>query len=243
VTKQSLNLMRFLLTLCFVFLITAHFNTAYADVIVYDDVTTTDKTVKLKALTKGKFFPAGGKLVEFYVEEKHIGTTLSGSDGYAFLKYHSRSPGIKKLKVKMDTETDEGILLVTNKNDNVLLIEVENTLLVTRLPDLFQPIKGSKEALQRLSKKFRIIYLTTMIGIKESRKWLKDNGFPSSAVMKWQENMTIDELQDRGIRLYAIIASPAVLSEASDIKNRFSFEETEDGVVVDDWDELLKQLK
>jgi hypothetical protein len=238
----------------FLFFFLVFLETAFAEVIVFDNATTTGKAIKLKALTKGKIFPEGGKLIEFYVEEKHIGTTLSGGDGYAFMKYLSLAPGIKNLKVKANTETDEGVLLVTEKNDKVLLIEIENTLFVSEPGNLFQllnairkelssRVKEGKDALQQLSKRFRIIYLTTMIGTKESRKWLKDNEFPISAILKWEGTDLLDELKRRGLRLYAIVASPDVLSEASGIEKRFSFEETEDGAVVDNWKDLLKQLK
>lgn len=232
------------ITTFFVLSFFVHFDVASAEVTVYDDVTITGKAVKLKALTKGRFFPVGGKLVEFYLDEKNIGSTLSGGDGYAFLEYLPRSTGVKRLKIKKDTDTDEGILLVLGKNDRVLLIEIENSLFVPELQNLFQPAKKSNETLKQLSKRFRIIYLTTLIGVKMSRKWLIDNDSPPSTVLKWDGAEMLTELQEREVNLYAIIGSPAILSEASDIiKKRFSFEETEDGVVVRDWDDLLKQLK
>lgn len=227
----------------FTFLFFVFSNAASAEVVGYDSVTATHKTIQLKALTKGKFFPEGGMLVEFYLEGKHIGTTLSGGDGYALLEYLPLSPGVKHLKVKAGVDTDEGVLLITGENDKVLLIEIEGILFVPTLRDLLQPVKESKEALQRLSKKFRIVYLTTMIGVKESKGRLKDNGFPSSVVLKWNGVDLLDELQRQGIKPYAVIGSPAVVSECREhIKKRFSFEDTEDGVVVKDWKELLKRL-
>lgn len=218
-------------------------NAASAEVVGYDSVTATHKTIQLKALTKGKFFPEGGRLVGFYLDGKHIGTTLSGGDGYALLEYLPISPGIKHLKVKAGVDTDEGVFLITGENDKVLLIEMEGILFVPTLRDLLQPVKGSKEALQRLSKKFKIVYLTTMIGVKESKGRLKDNGFPLSVVLKWKGVDLLDELQEQGIRLHAVIGSPSVVSECREhIKKRFSFEDTEDGVTVKDWEELLKQF-
>ncbi len=227
----------------FAFLFFVFSHSASAEVIGYDAVTATNKAVNLKAVTKWRFFPEGGKLVEFYLEGKHIGTTLSGGDGYALLEYIPISPGIKHLKVKAGVDTDEGVLLITEKNDKVLLIEMEGILFVPTLRDLLQPVTESKEALQRLSKKFRIVYLTTMIGVKEAKERLKDNGFPSSVVLKWKGVDLLDELQRQGIKPYAVIGLPAVVSECKEyIKKRFSFEDTEDGVVVKDWKELLKRL-
>lgn len=217
-------------------------NVVSAEVIGYDGVTTSDRAVKLKALTKGKFFAKGGRLVEFYLEGRRIGTTLSGGDGYALFEYLPISGGIKHLKVKAGADIDEGVLVVVDKNDRVLLLEIEGVLFESLFS--LRPVKRSKETLQKLSKRFRIVYLTTTMGLKKSRRWLKDNGFPTSAVLQWKGADLLDELVGQGIMLYAIIGSPAVVSESSEhIKKRFSFEDTEDGLVVKDWKELLKRLR
>ncbi|MBI4653767.1 MAG: hypothetical protein HY752_02060 [Nitrospirae bacterium] len=216
-------------------------NISSAEVMVYDTVAATGKAIKLKAITKKRFFPEGGRLVEFYIDKKYIAKTLSGGDGYAFLEYIPSSTGIKRIKVIAGADSNDGILLIMNKNERAVLIEIEGSLFESIFT--LKPADRSTKALNRLSKRFRIVYLTTMVGVKKSRKWLKEEGFPQSVVLKWEGDSVLDELKERGIRLYAIIGSPALLSETLDIRKRFSFEETEDGVVVDDWDELLKQLK
>jgi glutaredoxin len=229
---------------CFFFIFTLLFsvNITSAGVIVFDSITPSGKAVKLKALTKGRFFAAGGKLVTFYVDGEHIGTTLSGGDGYAFLKYLPSSSGIRKLKAESGDETDEGVILVTGKNDNVILVEIESTLFVPSIRNSFKPSKESKDALNKISKKFRIIYLTNLMGATNSRKWLKDNGFPPSPVLRLEGPETLDDLNNKGIRLYGIIGSPALIAEASDIEKKYSFEETEVGTEVKDWEDLSKQL-
>ena len=87
-----------------------------------------------------------------------------------------------------------------------------------------------------------IIYLTTVLGVKQSRKLLKENDFQLSTVLKWEGADMLAELYDGGIRIYAVIGSPDLLSGVSDIKKKFSFEETEDGVTVRDWDDLSDRL-
>ncbi len=226
----------------FFILFFVHCNSASAKVIVYDSVASRGKAVRLTAVTKGVFFPEGGILVKFYLDGKHIGTTLSGGDGYAFLKYLPHSQGVKYLKAERGVDTDEGVLLVTGKNEKVLLVEIEGTLLAPEIQDLFHPVQGGKEALQRLSERFRIVYVTTLTGVRESRKWLKENGFPLSAILKWEGADMLSELQDRKINLHAIIGSPGLISEVQGIPKRFSFRETENGVEVKDWDDLSKQL-
>jgi hypothetical protein len=214
---------------------------ASAGVTIFDTVSTVNESIKLKALTKGRFFPEGGKLVTYHVDDRDIGTTLSGGDGYAFMKYKSSSRGIKILKVESGEDTDEGVLLITGKTDRVILIEIESALFDSMLS--FKPVKKSKEVLKELSKKFRILYITSLVGMAQSRKWLKDNEFPPSPVLKWEGEELIDDLKEKHIPFYAIIGSPDVLTDASGIEKRFSFVEAEDATEVKDWDELSEKLK
>ena len=214
---------------------------APAGVVVFDDAARVDTIVKLRALTKGRFFPEGGKLVKFYFKDKHIGTTLSGGDGYAFLKHRPSAPGIVKIKVEAGSDSDEGVLLVTGKKDRVLVIEIEGALAGSLLSR--KPAKDSNETIKELSENFRMIYITSLMGIQPSRKWLKENDFPLFPVFKWEGADLLNDLQEQGIRIYAIIAAPAILSEAPDIDKRFSFEETEEGTAVMDWKDLFKRLK
>ena len=214
---------------------------ACAGVMVFDDVVSSGKAVKLRALTKGRFFPEGGRLTEFYVNGEHIGTVLSGGDGYAFYKHMFPFPGVYNLKVSSENETGEGVLIAADRNDRVILIEIEDTLFEQIIT--LKPSAEAKKTMQKLIKNYRIIYLTTLFGIKESRKWLIEHEFPASAVLKWEGPAMITDIKERGINIYAIIGSPEMLSESLDIKRRFSFQEAEDSVSVKDWDDLLKKLK
>ena len=80
--------------------------------------------------------------------------------------------------------------------------------------------------------------------LKISRQWLNANGFPISAVLRWRGAELLDELKESGIRLYAIIGSPAVVADASGyIEKRFSFSEADDAVAVKDWKDVTERLK
>jgi hypothetical protein len=223
------------------FLLGAFIEIAYAGVLIFDNAAPLNRPVKLRAFTSGRFFPEGGRLVEFYVNYEHIGSALSGGDGNAFFKYVPSSSGISVLTVNSDNETGEGTLLITDSKDRVILIAIENTLFKSIFS--LKPSKEGRDALKQLSKNYRIIYLTAILGVKESRKWLKDNEFPVSAVLKWEGPELIAELKEREINPYAIIAPPEILSEAPDIKKRYSFVEAEDVMEVKDWDDLLKQFE
>jgi len=199
-----------------------------------------NEPVRLKALTKGRLFSEGGRLVTFYIDGEKIGTTLSGGDGYAFLKYKTSSPGVKTIKTESGDDRDEGSLLVARTKDKVILVEIEGTLFDSPLS--FKPDDKGKEVLAKLSKKFGILYITSLAGMSQSRKWLKENSFPLSPVLQWEGTELIEDLQEKHIPLYAIIASPDVLKEAPAVKKRFSFSDAEGATMVKGWDELLEKI-
>lgn len=212
-------------------------NAILAEVIIFDNITTVDKTVRLKVLTKGKFFSEGGKVVKFYINGKYISTVLSGGDGYAFLDYLPHSPGVKPIKVIRDDEKDEGILLTVERKNKVVMVEIEYSLI--ELPFNLSPSRESREAMRAFSKRFKIVYLTTLFGTQKSRKWLKDNDFPIAPILRWEGAEMFNELKDKGINLHAVIASPDIISKIPDMKNTFGFEEAE----ARNWDEILRQIK
>ena len=136
-------------------------NSAIAGVTAFDAVTTVKNPVKLTALTKGRFFSEGGKLVEFHINEKHIGTTLSGGDGYAFLTYTPQSKGLIKIKLKFQkilakirykrfniitavsqsTKNDLIELGINPKKIKVIYNGIET--------DIFKPIRGGQFSLKK----------------------------------------------------------------------------------------------
>ncbi len=233
--KSSVLILFFIIMLCILLS-----NAALADVTAFDAVATVRKPVKLQALTKGRFFSEGGRLVEFHIDEKHIGTTLSGGDGYAFLKYTPQSIGLKKIKLKLAEQSDEALLLVTDKKDRIILISIEAALFESTLS--FKPAEGAKEAIDKITNKHRIIYLTSIIGVKQSRKWLQDNKLHESIVFSWPGNNLVEDLREKDINIYAVIGSPDMLAGIENSR-KFSFKETEGAEVVESWEDLADQLK
>ena len=216
-------------------------NAASAGITVFDVVVPAGKPVKLSALTKGMLFPEGGRLVTFYAGEKKIGTTLSGGDGYAYLKYTPSAPGAVPLKATSGEDSDLGVVLVTGRKEGVIIIEIEGALFDSMLS--FKPAEHAPSILGSLPDRIRILYTTTLIGIAQSRNWLKEHHFPPSPVIQWGGAAMIADLEERGITISAVIASPDRLSEVIDVERRFSFQETENGTVVKDWDELVRRLE
>lgn len=216
------------------------FTPASAEVFVHDDITAVSRPIKLTAVTKGKFLSEGGRLVTFSIDGKTLGTNLSGGDGYAYFSYTPESAGIFKLRAESGKDLDEGTLLVTTKSDRILVIETE--LVFEKFPFSLQLVKDSSGALKHLAKDYRIVYITTMAGVKTARKVLRDNSLPLSPIYKWQGVELLDDLKAKGITPHAIVASSGVISEAVDVANKYSFEETEAGTEAKDWNDLLKHL-
>ena len=86
-------------------------------VIVYDRVTTVGTPVYLKVLTKGRIFADGGRLVEFYLDDKSFGQNLTGGDGYGYMKYTPRRTGIIKVRATSQGESGAGLALVMKKSE------------------------------------------------------------------------------------------------------------------------------
>jgi len=212
------------------------------EVVVLDLVTTVKTPTHITVLTKNRFFPAGGRLVDIFLDDEHLKRILTGGDGYGYLKYTPRSPGYKKIKASSNSDSAEGLLLVMTKKDRALAIEVEEGFKTAVFSEEIK--QSSLRVLETLGKKYKIIYLSRYVGKRITGNWLEKQGFPKSVILGWQGSGTLRALKKKGIQLHAIIGSTAVISEAAkDIENRFAFEKTKDGTTVKDWDEILEHLQ
>jgi len=213
-----------------------------ADVVVRDRVTTVDTPIRITVLTKSRFFSAGGRLVDVYLDDKHLKRILTGGDGYGYLKHTPRSPGYKKIKARSNSDSAEGLLLVMTKKDRAIAIEVEEGFKTAVFSNEIK--QSSLKAVKALSKKYKIIYLSRFAGKSITGTWLEKQSFPKSVILGWRGSNTLTALKKKGIQLHAIIGSAAVISTAAkDIENRFTFEKSQDGTTVKDWDEILELLQ
>ena len=213
-----------------------------ADVVVLDRVTTVKTSVRLTVLTKGRFFAAGGRLVDIYLDDKHLKRILTGGDGYGYLKYTPQSEGFKQIKARSNGDSAKGLLLVVAKKDRVIAIVVEDGFKTAVFSDEIR--QNSLKVVRTLSKTYKIIYLSRLAGKSVTAPWLDEQGFPRSVILKWQGLNTLKALKKRGIQIDAIIGSSAVISAAADIvENRFTFEKTKDGTTIKNWDEIGKLLQ
>ena len=214
----------------------------HTGIVVFDQITTLDTPIYLKALTKGRFFAAGGKRVEIYADEKKLKRILTGGDGYGYLKYTPPRLGVIQIEARSEGFRDTGILLVVDKKDRVILIDVEGAFKNSIFSD--QVRVDSRRSVETLSKTYKILYLNTFLGVGLSKSLLQREKFPESVSLKWQGTSQLKTLKNRGINLHAIIGSAGIIKETKKyIEHRYSFEETKDGKTAQDWEELLELIE
>jgi hypothetical protein len=210
-------------------------NACFAEVTVFDTVALVNQDVRLVVQTKARFLSEGGKMVKLSVDGNALKQSLTGGDGYGYFKYHPTSPGLKKVEASSEQDTASGWLLVMEKQQQAIVIEVEGSVRLDFFAD--QPVGGSLEALKRLSEKYKIIYITRNPFLSFNRKWLDKHTFPQSALLLYNSGAVFDNLEE--INIVGLIASMAVLNDAPDsVKHRFSFEEGDDEVHVEGWEEI-----
>jgi hypothetical protein len=232
------KLLSFLLICCFVVLPAGQSQSA---IIVYDRVTTVGTPVYLKVLTKGRIFAEGGRLVEFYLDDSSFGKNLTGGDGYGYRKYTPKRPGITKVNARSKGESGSGLLLVLKKTEKVILIEIEGSFKDAFISDI--AAGASRRAVERMLKKYRVIYISRYTRLQMAKDWLDEGEFPEAPVLSWQGPKMFSALKEKGIHLYAIIGSAGVIAKASEhIEKRYTFEQTQKGQTVKDWEEIIELL-
>lgn len=217
--------------------------TLLSEVLIHDMIVLKGEETMLKAETRGKFLSKGGEVVEFFINGKSIGKSLSGGDGFAFKQFKPLKVGKCQVTVKSGKEEGKGLLLSLRKGDAILFIDVEGTL----REGVFsvKPKKGSQETIKKLSSRFPVVYLQTgFLNTKAIKAWLKQNGFKDLPVIPWNQGMIFDEIQEKGLKIKAIIGSQSLIESGKVYKPRaFSFEEAENAEEVKDWEEIGKKLK
>lgn len=216
---------------------------AISELIAHDMIVLKGEETTLKAETRGKFLSKGGEVVEFFIDKKSIGKSLSGGDGFAFRRFTPLKAGIYHITVKSGKDEGNGLILSLKKADRIIFIDVEGSL----FEGLFskQPKKGSQEIIKKISKRFPVVFLQTeLLSIKAIKTWLEKNGFVDLPVIPWGQGMIFDEIrEEKGLKIKAVIGGQSVIESAKEYKPKsFSFEEVEDAVEVKDWEEIGKKL-
>ena len=183
----------------FLLLILAVPASAYAEIIVNDSVALSREEILIKAETKSGYFAKGGKIVEFFVNGKSIGSVLSGGDSIAYKIFKTGRPGMYTVSARSGKDTGSGVILVLKRGSALVFIDIEGSLLAA--PFAKKPIKSSREVIRKIMNSYPVVYLHTgNIGISAVREWLRQNKFPASAVMPWQMGDIFAALNKKGIK-------------------------------------------
>jgi hypothetical protein len=214
---------------------------SHSKMVVFDHVTTIQKPINIKVLTKVGFFAAGGRIVDIYLDNNPLKKILTGGDGYGYLKYTPQEAGIKKITAHSVEGSASGLILVMTENERAILIEIEGAFKDSVFSDAIR--ESSQKAVNSLSENYKIIYLSRFLGKGITGSWLEKQEFPKSVILRWRGLITLKNMKKKGVQLHAIIGSADIISSVSEqIEKRFSFEKTEDGKTVKDWDEILRLL-
>jgi hypothetical protein len=214
-----------------------------AGVVVNDAVAVVGKEVRLKAETKGTFFRRGGELVEFFVDGKSLGKTLSGGDGEAWKSFTPSKTGLMEISAKSGSDEDEGVLLVLKKGAAIVFVEIIGGLAETGMPPTGRP--GSREAMKKLQARFPVVYIqSSNIDIAATRKWLDDNEYPEAPVLPWDGGALFKPITVMGLNIRAVIGNPQFIESAAKWKpESFSFEPVKGVVRLRHWKEMEEKLK
>ena len=182
--------------------------------------------------------------MEFFIDGKSIGKNLSGGDGLAYKEFKPGTVRLIKVSAESGKEKGEGLLLVLRKGKGLIFIDVEGSLKDGQFE--LKPKEGSKEAVEKIAKRFPVIYLHTgMFGGGIAREWLKENGFMEAPLLPWDNGLIFEEVTGMGLKIKAVIGTSAVISSAEEFKSgKFTFEEDVEGAeTVEVWSEVTDKLK
>ena len=239
VAPMTIRLKKYLLPILFILIIVP---VSHGKVVVFDQVTTVQTPINIRVLTREGFFSAGGRMVDIYLDNNLLKKILTGGDGYGYLKYTPRGPGLKKITARSNTDSASGLILVLNDNEKAIIIETEGAFKDTVFSDEIR--ESSQKAVTLLSENYKIIYLSRFLGKGITAIWLEKQNFPKSVILRWRGPKTLENFKKNSVQLHAIIGSADVISAVKEqIEKRFSFEKTKDGKTVKDWDEILKLLQ
>lgn len=216
---------------------------AKADVYVNDTVAVQGEEVRLRAETRGTLFTMGGEIVEFFVDDVSLGKNLSGGDGAAYRFYKASRPGLRDIRAVSRGKTGRATLLVVKRGAGIVAVDVEGTLLHGGFMSPGRP--GSPQAMDSLSRRYPLVYLQTgQTSWRAVRSWLTQNEYADAPLLPWDGGEVFDDLAERGLKIRAVVGSPAVIESAFKHKPQsFSFEPMKGAARLKTWKELEEKLK
>ncbi len=138
-----------------------------------------------------------GVKVTFLADGKEIGSSATDRRGFATYCCHV-PPGAKSIegRATIDGRDVRGVgnVFIWDPKLTTIVCDIDETISLTNYRTLLddrpedmgsKPLAGAPEALQRLSKRFNLLYVSARprFLLEKTRRWLNRNGFPPSPVI------------------------------------------------------------
>ena len=215
---------------------------AGAEVSVFDRVGTVGTTVTLVVRTTDFFMADGGRTVSISLDGERLGTILTGGDGYGYFRLAPRRAGLLRVSARSGETEASGWLLVMEKTDRAVLVEVETVMKEIYLrPDAREACRMAFESLRR---RYRLIFVHRFMGADFSRSRLAKEGLAPAVVIPWKGAATLESLREKEVQVHAVIGSAETVAAAgAQVPHRISFEKAKGAVVVSEWSDIEKRLE
>lgn len=214
---------------------------ARAEILFFDTATMVNQTIYLTVLTKGAFFPEGGRRAVFFDDGIELGGILTGGDGYGYLKFVPAAHGLRRIRVRAGADSDIGRLLVIAPGEKTVLIGIEGAL--RRFPFSREAADGARPALQKLATACPLIYVAGFTGVLNGRRFIDLNKLPPAPVLRWKGTDTFRGLARNGVDIYAVVGPRDVVSAAEGYaKKRFLLGNDDPAMAVITWEEIPEKI-
>jgi hypothetical protein len=215
---------------------------AGAELSVFDRVGTVGTTLTLVARTTQFFLADGGRRVSIFLDGDRLGDILTGGDGYGYFRLLPSRAGLFKVSARSDGNQASGLLLVLEKTDRAVLVEVETVFREA----YFQPTarESCRNTLESLRQRYRLIFVYRFMGADLSRSRLEKEGLSPAVVIPWKGAGTLESLRAKEVQVHAVIGSAEMVAAAgARVPYRISFEKTKGANTVSEWSDIDKVLE
>jgi hypothetical protein len=176
-----------------------------ASIIAFDQLVQPDRSVRLavRLVTGGLSFvrhPISGERIEFILEGRSLGQTLTGGDGMAVKPFMPSKPGLYLIAVRLvenpryEADAVELNVACRNASHPILPVTLSSVRSPSRPPAVpFSPAPSSEampeaaRILVKLSERYQLVYLETgdeALG-SEVKDWLARQEFPPAPLFVW----------------------------------------------------------
>lgn len=192
------------ITFFFFVMIYIAYRNKFLDLKGYDTVGAPEEDVLLKCKLQTSNvlgFDKSGELVDFFLDGKLIGSALTDKDGFAEIKYSFDKYQLYTVKVKLNNKSKylakpgRIVVGVFEKTKPIIICDIDHTVCDTKLllfifkKDKRIPVvKGSSESLNKIIKKYNVIYVTHRDDafMQRTKYWLDMFNYPLGPVFFWR---------------------------------------------------------